>query len=222
MCSSSLFIFFFLILFLHSYLADQCWNGGCIYLIMLRRIKRKAPLPPCNGSSGGNCVDVSNEHRRNVSNEPVGSPTQNGQNGKRTRKFGVISRSSFTRDSKDSKDSRDFEHENGYSSMEAEVTSPESSTPQDTPTDDSPFIGSSEVISNHLKLGSTATLPSRLHSRLSESYKTESISSEPSSQVRIIKYCRNIKNIKCYIKNIRLKYKIYNLSYTDYGHKMSA
>ncbi|XP_073695624.1 PDZ domain-containing protein 2 [Garra rufa] len=164
-----------------SYLADQCWNGGCIYLIMLRRIKRKAPLPPCNGS-GGNSVDVSNEHRRNVSSEPAGSPTHNGQNGKRTRKFGVISRSSFTRDSKDSKDSRDFEHENGYSSMEAELTSPESSTPQDTPTDDSPFIGPSVLISNHMTVGSTATLPSR--SRLSESCKTESISSEPSSQPR--------------------------------------
>uniref|UniRef100_A0A673KDF4 PDZ domain-containing protein 2-like n=1 Tax=Sinocyclocheilus rhinocerous TaxID=307959 RepID=A0A673KDF4_9TELE len=166
-----------------SYLADQCWNGGCIYLIMLRRIKRKAPLPPCNGS-GGKSVDVSNEHQRNVSSEPAGSPTQNGQNGKRTRKFGVISRSSFTRDSKDSKDSRDFEHENGYSSMEAEVTSPESSTPQDTPTDYSPVIGSSELISNHMKVGNTATLPSRFHSPLSESYKTESINSEPSSQPR--------------------------------------
>uniref|UniRef100_A0A671LJX0 PDZ domain-containing protein 2-like n=1 Tax=Sinocyclocheilus anshuiensis TaxID=1608454 RepID=A0A671LJX0_9TELE len=166
-----------------SYLADQCWNGGCIYLIMLRRIKRKAPLPPCNGS-GGKSVDVSNEHQRNVSSEPAGSPTQNGQNGKRTRKFGVISRSSFTRDSKDSKDSWDFEHENGYSSMEAEVTSPESSTPQDTPTDYSPVIGSSVLISNHMKVGSTATLPSRFHSPLSESYKTESINSEPSSQPR--------------------------------------
>ncbi|XP_067264163.1 PDZ domain-containing protein 2 [Chanodichthys erythropterus] len=153
---------------------------------MLRRIKRKAPLPPCNGSSGGNCVEVSNEHRRNVSNKPVGSPTQNGQNGKRTRKFGVISRSSFTRDSKDSKDSPDFEHENGYSSMEAEVTSPESSSPQDTPTDDSPVIGSSEVISNHLKLGSTATLPSRLHSRLSESISSET-SSQPCEGSRIWK-----------------------------------
>uniref|UniRef100_A0A8C1NKZ5 PDZ domain containing 2 n=1 Tax=Cyprinus carpio TaxID=7962 RepID=A0A8C1NKZ5_CYPCA len=166
-----------------SYLADQCWNGGCIYLIMLRRIKRKAPLPPCNGS-GGNSVDASDEHQRNVSSKPAGSPTQNGQNGKRTRKFGVISRSSFTRNSKDSKDSRDIEHENGYSSMEAEVTSPESSTPQDTPTDDSPVIGSSVLMSNHMKVGSTATLPSRSRSRLSEGYKTESISSEPYSQPR--------------------------------------
>ncbi|XP_055055910.2 PDZ domain-containing protein 2 isoform X1 [Misgurnus anguillicaudatus] len=158
-----------------SYLADQCWNGGCIYLIMLRRIKRKAPLPPCNGSNGGSCVDVSSEHRSNVSSESTGSPTQNG---KRTRKFGVISRSSFTRDSKDSKDSLDFEHENCYNGMEAEVSSPETSTPQDTPTDESPFIGNSEVIPNHMKVGSTATLPTRLHAR----YKADSISSEPSCQ----------------------------------------
>ncbi|TRZ02278.1 hypothetical protein DNTS_003175, partial [Danionella cerebrum] len=157
------------------YLADQCWNGGCIYLIMLRRIKRKAPLPPCNGSSvGGNSVDVSYEHRHNSSSETLGSPTQNAQNGKRTRKFGVISRSSFTRDSKDSRDS---EHENGYSSMELEVTFPES--PLVTPTNEVP-----EVIPNHLKVGRTATLPSRGLSRLSESYRNQSITSDPSSQSR--------------------------------------
>lgn len=130
-------------------------------------------------------MDVSNDHRRSVSSEPAGSPTHNGQNGKRTRKFGVISRSSFTRDSKDSKDSRDYEHENGYSSMEAEVTSPESSSPQDTLTDDSPITGPSELMmSNHMRVGSTATLPCRSRSRMSENYKTESISSEPSGPPR--------------------------------------
>uniref|UniRef100_A0A8C4SR78 PDZ domain containing 2 n=1 Tax=Erpetoichthys calabaricus TaxID=27687 RepID=A0A8C4SR78_ERPCA len=96
-----------------SYLADQCWNGGCIYLIMLRRIKRKAPLPPCNGSSGI-------EHKTSISSETGGSPVQNG---KRTRKFGVISRTTFTRDSKENRDS---DHENGYcTSMALETTSPE-------------------------------------------------------------------------------------------------
>ncbi|KAI4889363.1 hypothetical protein NFI96_034049 [Prochilodus magdalenae] len=162
------------------YLADQCWNGGCIYLIMLRRIKRKAPLPPCNGSSG-KCAETSSEHRSSVSSEPASSPTQNG---KRTRKFGVISRSSFTRDSKDSRDSRDFEHENGYSSIEAEVTSPEATTPLGTPTEERPVLGPTMTIPNHMKVGSTATLPNRSFSRLSENYKTESISSEPSSQPR--------------------------------------
>ncbi|KAG2466553.1 PDZD2 protein, partial [Polypterus senegalus] len=96
-----------------SYLADQCWNGGCIYLIMLRRIKRKAPLPPCNGSSGI-------EHKTNISSEAGGSPVQNG---KRTRKFGVISRTTLARDSKENRDS---DHENGYcTSMALETTSPE-------------------------------------------------------------------------------------------------
>ncbi|XP_072520460.1 PDZ domain-containing protein 2 isoform X2 [Salminus brasiliensis] len=145
---------------------------------MLRRIKRKAPLPPCNGSGGGNCAEVQNEHRSSsVSSEPVGSPTQNG---KRTRKFGVISRASFTRDSKDSKDGRDFEHENGYGSMETEVTSPDASTP----TEERPVFSPSMTVPNHMKVGSTATLPSRSYSRLSENYKTESVSSEPSSQPR--------------------------------------
>ncbi|XP_059403884.1 PDZ domain-containing protein 2-like isoform X3 [Carassius carassius] len=162
---------------------------------MLRRIKRKAPLPPCSGS-GSNSVDISNEHRRSVSSEPAGSPTQNG---KRIRKFGVISRSSFTRDSKYSKDSQGFKHENGYSSMEAEVTSPESSTPQDTPTDYSPVFGSSELISNHMKVGRTATLPSRFHSRRSESYKTESINSEPSSQVRNVTSCEGSRIWKMHV-----------------------
>ncbi|XP_066509661.1 PDZ domain-containing protein 2-like isoform X1 [Hoplias malabaricus] len=161
-----------------SYLADQCWNGGCIYLIMLRRIKRKAPLPPCNGS-GGNCTETQREHRTSVSSEPAGSPTHNG---KRTRKFGVISRSSFTRDSKDSKD---FEQENGYSSMETEVTPPDASSPLETPTEDRPVLGlSSMMIPNHMKAGSTATLPCRSHTRLSENYKSESISSDPSGQPR--------------------------------------
>ncbi|KAK3538805.1 hypothetical protein QTP86_015932 [Hemibagrus guttatus] len=146
-----------------NYLADQCWNGGYIYLIMLRRIKRKAPLPPCNGSSG--CTENPIEHCGSVRSETaVSSPTQNG---KRTRKFGVISRSSFTRDSKDSNDIRDHKHENGYSSMETEATPSEASTPLGTPTEESPV---------------TATLPNRSNSCLSESFKSQTGRNEPSSQ----------------------------------------
>ncbi|XP_021117186.1 PDZ domain-containing protein 2 isoform X2 [Heterocephalus glaber] len=64
-----------------SYLAEQCWNGGFIYLIMLRRFKHKAHLT-YNGSN---------------SSEPGETPTlelgdQTSKKGKRTRKFGVISR----------------------------------------------------------------------------------------------------------------------------------
>ncbi|KAI5613080.1 PDZ domain-containing protein 2 isoform X4, partial [Silurus asotus] len=158
-----------------SYLADQCWNGGHIYLIMLRRIKRKAPVPSCNGSSG--CSEIPIEHCRSVRSEPaVSSPTQNG---KRTRKFGVISRSSFTRDSKDSNDTLDHKYENGYSSMETEATPPEASTPLGTPTEEYPVIGRSVAMTDTI---STATLPSRSNSCLSEVFKPQTGRNEPSSQ----------------------------------------
>ncbi|XP_040613571.1 PDZ domain-containing protein 2 isoform X2 [Mesocricetus auratus] len=66
-----------------SYLAEQCWNGGFIYLIMLRRFKHKTHLT-YNGNDGN-------------SSEPGETPTlelgdQTSKKGKRTRKFGVISR----------------------------------------------------------------------------------------------------------------------------------
>ncbi|KAM8887436.1 PDZ domain-containing protein 2 isoform 2-T2 [Spinachia spinachia] len=73
-----------------SYLANQCWNGGCIYLIMLRRVKRKAPLPPCNATIGSAVTDDRCE-------DPP-QPSDASANGIRTRKFGVISRSSSNRD----------------------------------------------------------------------------------------------------------------------------
>ncbi|XP_069483175.1 PDZ domain-containing protein 2 isoform X2 [Ambystoma mexicanum] len=87
-----------------SYLAEQCWNGGFIYLIMLRRIKRKAPLPPTN--SGSIC-------------EPKTTPTSQTsakalQNGKRTRKFGVITRPSLKKGSQDSKEGQDSEPDDGH------------------------------------------------------------------------------------------------------------
>lgn len=93
-----------------SYLADQCWNGGFIYLIMLRRIKRKAPLPPSNGNNSN-------------SSEPKARPTsessgKTAQNGKRTRKFGVITRtSSGGKESKASKSTPKTEHENGHCAL---------------------------------------------------------------------------------------------------------
>uniref|UniRef100_UPI003AAE2EE9 PDZ domain-containing protein 2 n=1 Tax=Centroberyx gerrardi TaxID=166262 RepID=UPI003AAE2EE9 len=168
-----------------SYLADQCWNGGCIYLIMLRRIKRKAPPPPCNGNA--------NKQRSSASSEPPGSPLQNG---KRTRKFGVISRSSFNRDSKDSKDSRDSELQSGYHghsssvSMDTEVIPPEEDTgcilSTDTPTEESPAADTlprMKTVPHFPQDGGAATLPARSHSRLSEC-RGDSLSSEPSSQPR--------------------------------------
>ncbi|XP_047411219.1 PDZ domain-containing protein 2 isoform X2 [Sciurus carolinensis] len=66
-----------------SYLAEQCWNGGFIYLIMLRRFKHKAHST-YNGNGGNG-------------SEPGETPTlelgdRNSKKGKRARKFGVISR----------------------------------------------------------------------------------------------------------------------------------
>ncbi|XP_076857183.1 PDZ domain-containing protein 2 isoform X2 [Brachyhypopomus gauderio] len=159
-----------------SYLADQCWNGGCVYLIMLRRIKRKAPVPPCNGGGGGGVGVESSEHCGIVLPEPTGSPTQNG---KRTRKFGVISRSSFTRDGKDG---RDCEHENGHGPGDMEVAASEPVTPADTPTQEVPAVGPEGPVANHVRVGSTPTPPN--HSRLLGSQKTESVNGEPPIQPR--------------------------------------
>ncbi|XP_045075499.1 PDZ domain-containing protein 2-like, partial [Coregonus clupeaformis] len=192
-----------------SYLADQCWNGGCIYLIMLRRIKRKAPLPPCNGNGnatitggtggiyGGSTHSL--DDLSSISSEPPSSPpTQNGD-GKRMRKFGVISRSSFNRDSKDSKegscdDGGRERLENGYHvyggstfSMETEVTEvmPPEGGPGPGRKDEGPVtVLPPLAIPHHLQNGGrTATLPNRSHRKLSE-HKTESLSSDTSSQPR--------------------------------------
>ncbi|XP_050842592.1 PDZ domain-containing protein 2 isoform X3 [Serinus canaria] len=100
-----------------SYLAEQCWNGGFVYLIMLRRIKRKAPLPPSNGNNSNSC-----DPKAKPSPEPRDRAAQNG---KRTRKFGVITR---TPGSKDSKEKLGSEHGNGHCTpMEVEVAQPETS-----------------------------------------------------------------------------------------------
>ncbi|KAM8960058.1 PDZ domain-containing protein 2 [Pelodytes ibericus] len=88
-----------------SYLAEQCWNGGFIYLIMLRRIKRKAPLPPSNGSHGTTC-----EPKASSTSQQSSRTTQNG---KRTRKFGVITRTA-AKDSKEVKGSQETIQENGH------------------------------------------------------------------------------------------------------------
>ncbi|KAL9821347.1 PDZ domain-containing protein 2 isoform 4-T7 [Geothlypis trichas] len=99
------------------YLAEQCWNGGFVYLIMLRRIKRKAPLPPSNGNNSNSC-----DPKAKPSPEPGDRAAQNG---KRTRKFGVITR---TPGSKDSKEKLGSEHGNGHCTpMEVEVAQPETS-----------------------------------------------------------------------------------------------
>ncbi|KAM9590507.1 LOW QUALITY PROTEIN: PDZ domain-containing protein 2-like [Morphnus guianensis] len=100
-----------------SYLAKQCWNGGFIYLIMLRHIKCKAPLPPSNSNNSNSC-----DPKAKPSPEPSDRAAQNG---KKTRKFGVITR---TPGSKESKEKLGSEYRNRHCTpMEMEVAQPETS-----------------------------------------------------------------------------------------------
>ncbi|XP_072215596.1 PDZ domain-containing protein 2 isoform X6 [Excalfactoria chinensis] len=80
---------------------------------MLRRIKRKAPLPPSNGNNSNSC-----DPKAKPSPEPADRAAQNG---KRTRKFGVITRTPGSKESKEKP-----EHGNGHCTpMEVEVAQPE-------------------------------------------------------------------------------------------------
>lgn len=187
-----------------SYLADQCWNGGCIYLIMLRRIKRKAPPPPCNGNGGtngtsGRPASRSEEPRGDGAFEPPGSPAQNG---KRTRKFGVVSRSSLNRDSKDSLDS---ELENGHHSLSGSCAAVAHGSlgkdngdvpPEDPgPPDEGQAANTLPRVKgapSHLQNGGTAPLPTR--PGLLEC-KTDSLSSEPSSQVGLWSASKGVEKV---------------------------
>uniref|UniRef100_A0A0F7ZC93 PDZ domain-containing protein 2-like n=1 Tax=Crotalus adamanteus TaxID=8729 RepID=A0A0F7ZC93_CROAD len=117
-----------------SYLADQCWNGGFIYLIMLRRIKRKAPLPPSNGNNS-----KSTEPKPRPISEPSGKTTQNG---KRTRKFGVITRT--VPGGKDSKSTSRTDNENGHCTLDglhSEAPKTENQAEDQLLTADFPFPG---------------------------------------------------------------------------------
>ncbi|KAM9679808.1 PDZ domain-containing protein 2 isoform 2-T2 [Dama dama] len=86
-----------------SYLAEQCWNGGFIYLIMLRRFKHQVHSP-YNGNSSN-------------SSEPGETPSlelgdQTVKKGKRARKFGVIARPSTHKATEESKSSSGCELDN--------------------------------------------------------------------------------------------------------------
>ncbi|XP_048224532.1 LOW QUALITY PROTEIN: PDZ domain-containing protein 2 [Perognathus longimembris pacificus] len=99
-----------------SYLAEQCWNGGFIYLIMLRRFKHKAH-PTYNGHSSN-------------SSEPGDTPTlelgdQTSKKGKRTRKFGVISRPPGNKGPEESKSSAGGDLADEPSSEQEKCTDPE-------------------------------------------------------------------------------------------------
>ncbi|KAM9858197.1 PDZ domain-containing protein 2 [Aulostomus maculatus] len=170
-----------------SYLADQCWNGGCINLITLRRVKRKAPLPPCDVDTSVHTFFSSDsfeyQQKKSVCSDSLA-------NCKRIRKFGVISRMSFNRDNRDSSD---LELQSSYNNFispmctDAGVSHSQEDSAHilytDTSTEESshasPYVRPSL---QHLHSGGTATLPTRSSQHLE--YKMDSFSGQASSQSR--------------------------------------
>lgn len=75
-----------------SYLANLCWDGGCINLIILRRVKQKAPSPPCDVSASVGVLE-DQQHSRGVSECCNGL-----ENHRQSREFGFISGPSIARD----------------------------------------------------------------------------------------------------------------------------
>lgn len=75
-----------------SYLANLCWDGGCINFIILRRVKQKAPSPPCDVSASIGILE-DQQHNGDVS-----KCCDNSENHRRSRKFGFISEPSFAQD----------------------------------------------------------------------------------------------------------------------------
>ncbi|XP_061586271.1 PDZ domain-containing protein 2 [Cololabis saira] len=181
-----------------SYLADQCWNGGCIYLILLRRVKRKAPPPPCDVSEGvpsiqssasssdlcGNQQDGQQDRLQDRQQDRLQDRQQTTQaaNSNRTRKFGVISRLSFTKDDRDGSDL-------GGGSCSSSCSSPLRADAEAAP----PGLNSDCVLESadgsphcfpvHLHGDGAATLPVRSHSQLLD-FKMNSFSGESSSPPR--------------------------------------
>ncbi|KAM8761254.1 PDZ domain-containing protein 2 isoform 2-T2 [Acanthopagrus schlegelii] len=182
-----------------SYLADQCWSGGCIYLIMLRRVKRKAPPPPHNVNGIVNRHFIREHCGDQLQDRAATECSDSSVNFKRTRKFGVISRSPFNQDNRNIDDA---ELESCYNGDNSPIpTDAEISTQGEdsgcilthTPTKESP--GSFSQMGTSLRSGGTATLPARCHSHLLEC-KINSFSSEPSSQARGSNYIWKMHMVK--------------------------
>ncbi|KAM9391769.1 PDZ domain-containing protein 2 [Pholidichthys leucotaenia] len=173
-----------------SYLAEQCWTGGCIYLVLLRRVKRKAPLPPCSTSESVATPLGSDSCEEQQQDTDVHDSSHSSTNCKRTRKFGVISRSSFNRDNRD-RSGQDLQGScNGYSSSPTDADGGSlvgdlgRAHSSERPLEDSPdAVPQLRSVPHCLDYGSIATLPARCHSQLLGS-KMDSFSSEPSNQPR--------------------------------------
>ncbi|XP_027134209.1 PDZ domain-containing protein 2 isoform X3 [Larimichthys crocea] len=158
---------------------------------MLRRVKRKAPPPPCDLNGGVSTSVSSDSCEDQQQGKAASEPSDNSANLKRTRKFGVISRSSFNRDNRDSTDSELQSCYIGYNSSapsDAGVSPPgddsgcilSTHTPTEESPDAFPQVG---TVPHRLHSGGSGTLPARCHSQLLEC-KIDSFSSETSSQPR--------------------------------------
>lgn len=75
-----------------SYLANLCWDGGCVNFILLRRVKQKAPSPPCDVSASVAILE-DQQHDRDVSKH-----CDNSENRRPSRKFGFASEPAFAQD----------------------------------------------------------------------------------------------------------------------------
>lgn len=75
-----------------SYLANLCWDGGSINFIILRRVKQKAPSPPCDVSAS---IAILEDQRHGGD---ASKCCDNSENHRRSRKFGFISEPSFAQD----------------------------------------------------------------------------------------------------------------------------
>lgn len=150
-------------------------------MILLRRVKRQAPLPPCDVSKDDSSLVSSENDVDQVYKEQDTTPSETLKclsNGNRTRKFGVISRSSFSLDNRESCDSEIHRCTQTYSPppyVDAEVRLRMDDS--DCSPDSSP-----QLTSIRPRSGRPAPLPSRSLSQLSEC-KMDTFISETSSQV---------------------------------------
>ncbi|KAM9743986.1 uncharacterized protein pdzd2 isoform 2-T4 [Menidia menidia] len=150
-----------------SFLADQCWNGGGVYLILLRRVKRKAPLPPRCPAEGPVCPSSPDHCEEDPDRgQGGGSPAVC----RRTRKLGVSARSAPPHDAPDP----DGKSPHAEFSPIGEDPGPilREKGPDSAPQDRS--------VRPHREIA--ATLPTRSSGQLLES-KSSSFISEPSNQL---------------------------------------
>lgn len=150
-------------------------------MILLRRVKRKAPLPPCDVHKDASFLVSSENYVDQSYKEQDRSPSEAFKclsNCKPTRKFGVISRSSFSLDDRLTTDSdihRSPQNDSPSPCVDAEVRLQMDDS--DCRADASPQLETNPPHSGH-----PSTLPARSLSQLFEC-KMDTFISETPSQV---------------------------------------